>query len=421
MLDPKLIKEKPQIIREMLKARSVDFDLDSLIEFDQKRREFIIKTDELRKKKNQVALEISQKKKAGEDASSILAKMKNISNELAKFELEQESIENKYSKLAMTIPNLVHKSVPVGIDESANKEIKKWGKIPDFDFKIKDHIEISENLDLVDLERAAKVAGARFYYLKNDLVRLNQSLIHYGLDFLAKKEYSLVQPPYMINRKSMEGAVIADDFEDVIYKVEDEDLFMIGTSEHAMAAMHSKEIIEGKDLPLRYAGVSPCFRKEAGAHGRDQKGIFRVHQFDKIEQFVFSRPEDSWKEHEKMLGIVEEFYQELEIPHKVMLLSSGDMGKISAKTYDVEGWMAGQNAYREIVSCSNCLDFQARRLKIRFRDKTNEDTQYLHTLNSTLIATTRVLVSIMENFQTKDGHIRIPTVLQSYMGNQKEI
>jgi len=421
MLDPKLIKEKPQLIRDMLKSRSVDFDLDSLIESDQKRREFILKTDELRKKKNQVALEISQKKKAGEDASPILAEMKNISADLSKFELEQESIENKYSKLAMTIPNLVHESVPVGVDESANKEIRKWGKIPDFDFKVNDHIEISENLDLVDLERAAKVAGARFYYLKNDLVRLNQSLIHFGLDFLAKKEYSLVQPPYMINRKSMEGAVIADDFEEVIYKVAEEDLFMIGTSEHAMAAMHSKEIIEGKDLPLRYAGVSPCFRKEAGAHGRDQKGIFRVHQFDKIEQFVFSRPEDSWKEHEKMLGIVEEFYQELEIPHKVMLLSSGDMGKISAKTYDIEGWMAGQNAYREIVSCSNCLDYQARRLKIRFRDKTNEDTQYLHTLNSTLIATTRVMVSIMENFQTKDGHIRIPTVLQSYMGNQKEI
>ena len=421
MLDPKLIKEKPQMIRDMLKSRSVDFDLDSLIESDQKRREFILKTDELRKKKNQVALQISQKKKAGEDASPILAEMKNIAADLSKFELEQESIENKYSKLAMTIPNLVHESVPVGVDESANKEIRKWGKIPDFDFKVNDHIEISENLDLVDLERAAKVAGARFYYLKNDLVRLNQSLIHFGLDFLAKKEYSLVQPPYMINRKSMEGAVIADDFEEVIYKVAEEDLFMIGTSEHAMAAMHSKEIIEGKDLPLRYAGVSPCFRKEAGAHGRDQKGIFRVHQFDKIEQFVFSRPEDSWKEHEKMLGVVEEFYQKLEIPHKVMLLSTGDMGKISAKTYDIEGWMAGQNAYREIVSCSNCLDYQARRLKIRFRDKTNEDTQYLHTLNSTLIATTRVMVSIMENFQTKDGHIRIPTVLQSYMGNQKEI
>ncbi|NWK07837.1 serine--tRNA ligase [Marine Group I thaumarchaeote] len=421
MLDPKLIKEKPQIIRDMLKARSVDFDLDALIEFDQKRREFIIKTDELRKKKNQVSLEISQKKKAGKDTSSILDDMKNVSVELSKLESEQETIENKYSRLALTIPNLVHESVPVGVDESANKEIRKWGNIPNFNFKINDHIDISENLDLVDLERAAKVAGARFYYLKNDLVRLNQSLIHYALDFLAKKEYSLIQPPYMINRESMEGAIIADDFEDVIYKVEEEDLYMIGTSEHAMAAMHSKEIIEGKDLPIRYAGVSPCFRKEAGAHGRDQKGIFRVHQFDKVEQFVFSRPEDSWDEHEKMLAVTEEFYQKLEIPHKVMLLSTGDMGKVSAKTYDIEAWMAGQNAYREIVSCSNCLDYQARRLKIRFRDKTNEDTQYLHTLNSTLVATTRVLVAIMENFQTKDGHIRIPQILQSYMGNQKEI
>jgi len=421
MLDPKLIKEKPEIIRNMLKARAIEFDLDGLIESDQKRREFIIKTDELRKKKNQVAMAISEKKKGGEDASSILAEMKNISNELTKLESEQEYIEKKYLKLAATIPNLVDKSVPIGPDESTNKEIKRWGNIPKFDFKIKDHIDISEDLNLVDLERAAKVAGARFYYLKNDLVRLNQALIHFGLDFLAEKGYSLVQPPYMINRESMEGAVIAEDFEEVIYKVEEEDLYMIGTSEHAMAAMHSKEIIEGKEIPMKYAGISPCFRKEAGAHGRDQKGIFRVHQFDKIEQFVFSKPENSWKEHEKMLAVAEEFYQKLEIPYRVMLLSTGDIGKISAKTYDIEAWMAGQNAYREIVSCSNCLEYQARRLKIRFRDKTNEDTQYIHTLNSTLIATTRVLVAIMENFQTKDGHIRIPQVLQGYMGNQKEI
>ena len=421
MLDPKLIKEKPEIVRNMLKSRAVEFDLDALIESDQKRREFIIKTDELRKKKNQMATMISEKKKGGEDISLILAEMKNISNELTKIELEQESIESKYLKLASTIPNLVHESVPIGTDDSANKEIKKWGDIPKFDFKIKDHIDISEDLNLVDLERAAKVAGARFYYLKNDLVRLNQALIHFGLDFLAEKGYSLVQPPYMINRESMEGAVIAEDFEEVIYKVEEEDLYMIGTSEHAMAAMHSKEIIEGKEIPMKYAGISPCFRKEAGAHGRDQKGIFRVHQFDKIEQFVFSKPEDSWKEHEKMLAVAEEFYQKLEIPYRVMLLSTGDTGKISAKTYDIEAWMAGQNAYREIVSCSNCLEYQARRLKIRFRDKTNEDTQYIHTLNSTLIATTRVLVAIMENFQTKDGHIRIPQVLQGYMGNQKEI
>ena len=421
MLDPRLLREKPQIIRDMLKSRAVDFDLDKLIYSDQRRRELIISTDELREKKNQVALKIAQKKKAGEDITTVLSGMKDILSQLTKLESEQEEIEDAYSKLAYTIPNLVDKSVPLGTDGSANKEIKRWGEIPRFDFKVNDHIDISENLDLVDLERAAKVAGARFYYLKNDLVRLNQSLIHYGLNFLAKKGYLLVQPPYMINRESMEGAVIADDFEEVIYKIEDEDLYMIGTSEHAMAAMRAKEILEGGDLPLRYAGVSPCFRKEAGAHGRDQKGIFRVHQFDKIEQFVFSRPEESWKEHEKMLAVAEELYQNLEIPHKVMLLSSGDMGKVSAKTYDIEAWMAGQNAYREIVSCSNCLDYQARRLKIRFRDKTNEDTQYVHTLNSTLIATTRVLVSIMENSQTSDGHIRIPKVLQSYMGGQKEI
>ena len=421
MLDPKLIKEKPEVIKNMLKARSVEFDLEGLINSDQKRREFITKTDELRKKKNQVALNISEKKKKGEDISSILAEMKSVSEELSKLEVDQNNIEKKYLKLATSIPNLIHESVPIGEDDESNKEIKKWGNIPEFDFKIKDHIDISEDLDLVDLERAAKVAGARFYYLKNDLVRLNQALINFGLDFLREKGYSAVQPPYMINRESMEGAVIAEDFEEVIYKIDNQDLYMIGTSEHAMAAMHSKEIIEGKDIPKKYAGISPCFRKEAGAHGRDQKGIFRVHQFDKIEQFVFSKPEDSWKEHEKLLSIAEEFYQKLEIPYRVMLLSTGDTGNISAKTYDIEAWMAGQNAYREIVSCSNCLEYQARRLKIRFRDKTNEDTQYVHTLNSTLIATTRVLVAIMENFQTKDGHIRIPEVLQGYMGNQKEI
>jgi len=415
VLDPKIIKEDPESIRKMLKSRNVEFDFDGLVESDKLRRDLILQTDELRKKKNQVAQEISKKKKAGEDASEILENMKKVSEELSQLESSQEAIEKKYLKLALTIPNLIHESVPIGIDDSANKEIKKWGNIPEFNFKVNDHIDISENLGLVDLERAAKVAGARFYYLKNDLVRLNQSLIQYALEFLTTKDYSLIQPPYMINHQSMEGAVIADDFEEVIYKIENEDLYMIGTSEHAMAAMHSGEIIEGKDLPLRYAGVSPCFRKEAGAHGRDQKGIFRVHQFDKIEQFVFTRPEDSWKEHERMLAIAEEFYQNLEIPHRVMLLSSGDMGKISAKTYDIEAWMAGQNAYREIVSCSNCLDFQARRLKIRYREKTNEETKYIYTLNSTLIATSRILVSIMENFQTKDGHIKVPRVLRKYL------
>ena len=416
MLDPKIIREDPEKIRKMLKARVVDFDFDGLVDYDKQRRELIIKTDEFRKKRNDLSLEIGKKKKAGEDVLPLLETMKKISAELENLETTQNKVEVDYAKLSSTIPNFIHESVPIGEDETANKEIRKWGQISQPDFQIKDHVDFSVSHDLVDLERAAKVAGARFYFLKNDLVQLNHALIQYALDFLSQKNYTLVQPPYMINRNSMEGAVIAEDFENVIYKVEDEDLYLIGTSEHAIAAMHSDEIFDGAKLPIRYAGVSPCFRKEAGAHGKDQKGIFRVHQFDKIEQFVFSRPEDSWNEHEKMLQVAEEFYQKLGIPYKVMLLSSGDMGKVSAKTYDIEAWMGGQNAYREIVSCSNCLEYQARRLKIRFRDKTNEQTQYLHTLNSTLVATSRTLVAIMENFQTKDGHVEVPQVLQKYLG-----
>lgn len=415
MLDPKILRENPDKIRKMLNDRNVDFPLDELIKLDKSRRDFIIKTDELRKKRNEISIEIAKRKKANQDTTSLIEQMQETSQILTDLETEQIQTESNYTKLALTIPNLVDESVPIGKDDTVNREIKKWGKIPQFDFKVKDHINISQSLDLVDLERAAKVAGARFYYLKNDLVKLNQALIQYALDFLSDKNYTPVQTPYLINHSSMEGAIITQDFEDVIYKIEGDDLYLIGTSEHAIASMYSDEILEGKILPLRYAGLSPCFRKEAGAHGRDQKGIFRVHQFEKVEQFIFSRPEESRKEHEQMLSNVEEFYQKLEIPYRIMILSSGNLGKVSAKTYDLEAWMAGQNSYREIVSCSNCLDFQARRLKIRFRDRTNDQPQYLHTLNSTLVATTRTLVALMENFQTKDGHISIPKVLQKYV------
>ncbi len=417
MLDMKMIRENPENIRKMLKDRDVQFDLDLLLELDKKRREMIISTDDLRKKKNDMSVKISEAKKTSNEIAPLIQEMQLVSQELAKLEEVQHKTESEYSKLALTIPNVLHKSVPCG-DDSANKEIRKWGTVPQFNFEVKDHIDISENLNLLELERAAKTAGARFYYLMGDLVKLNQSLIQFGLDFLSEKEYTMSQPPYMINRKAMEGAVILDDFEDVIYKIEDQDLYLIGTSEHAMVSMFADEILDGNSLPARYAAISPCFRKEAGAHGKDQKGIFRVHQFEKIEQFVFSKPEDSWNEHENMIAITEEFFQKLEIPHKVVLLSSGDMGKISAKTYDLEVWMAGQNAYREVVSCSNCLDYQSRRLKIRFRDKTNEDTKYIHTLNSTLVATERTMVAIIENFQTKDGHVNIPNVLQKYMGKK---
>ena len=418
MLDPKIIRDEPERIRKMLKDRAIDFDFDKMLDLDKQRRDLIKETDELRKKRNQMSITIGQAKKSNQDTSTLLGDMGKISKDLDDLEESQKTVESDYRHLAFSIPNMIHESVPIGSDESANVELRKWGDIPQFDFPINDHIDLGQNLNIIDLERAAKTAGARFYHLQGGLVKLSQALISFALDFMVEKEYNLIQPPYMINRKSMEGAVIAEDFEDVIYKVEGEDLFLIGTSEHAIASMHADEILDGNQLPFRYASFSPCFRKEAGAHGKDQKGIFRVHQFDKIEQFVFAKPENSWDEHEKMISITEEFYEKLEIPFKVMLLSSGDMGKVSAKTFDIEAWMAGQNAYREIVSCSNCLDFQSRRLKIRFRDKSNEDTQYVHTLNSTLVAIERTIVSIMENFQTNDGHIKVPQVLQKYFGEK---
>lgn len=418
MLDMKIVRQDPEKIQKMLRDRYVEFDLDSLLDLDKKRREYILSTDDLRKKKNEMSLKIAEAKKAGQDADKIIQEMQLVSRQLTELEETQNKTELEYSKLILTLPNIFDQTVPIGEDDSANKEIKKWGNIPEFDFQVSDHIDITQKLNLVDLQRAAKTAGARFYYLRGDLVKLNQSLIQFALDFLDDKGFTLFQPPYMINKKSMEGAIIAEDFKDVIYKIDDEDLYLIGTAEHAMASMYADEILDGASFPMRCAAISPCFRKEAGAHGKDQKGIFRVHQFEKVEQFVFSRPEDSWKEHEKMIAITEEFFQKLEIPYRVMLLSSGDMGKISAKTYDLETWMAGQNAYRETASCSNCLEYQARRLKIRFRDRTNEDTKYVHTLNSTLVATERTMVAIIENFQTKDGHIEIPKQLQKYVGKK---
>ena len=422
MLDPRLLKENPQAVREMLEKRNMaDFPLDSLVGLDRRRRELIVETQELRQKKNVLSEAIAGKKKAKQDTSSELNQMKEISSRLGKAEEEMTKVEEQFRHQIMLLPNMLHESVPVGKDEKSNVIVRQSGTPRRFDFKPKDHVDIATALDLIDIERAVKISGARFYFLKNELVKMNQALVQFALDFLSEHGYSLVQPPYLIRKEPMSGAVILGDFQDVIYKIEDEDLYMIGTSEHAIASMHMNEILEGKKLPIKYAGFSSCFRKEAGAHGKDMKGIFRVHQFEKVEQFVYCRPEDSSKEHERMLVLAEEFFAKLGIPYRVMLLSSGDTGKISAKTYDIEAWMAGQNAYREIVSCSNCLDYQARRLGVRFRDRTNEETRLAHTLNSTLVATERTLVAILENYQTANGTVQVPEVLQKYMSGIKEL
>jgi seryl-tRNA synthetase len=422
MLDPRILKEKPEAVREMLNKRNMtDFPIDELIMLHRLRGELITKTQKLRRQKNLLSETVASKKKSKQDASFELSEMKQVSALLDQTESEATQIEEKFSQLMMTLPNLLHETVPVGKDEKDNVVVRQNGEIMMPSFNPKDHIDLATTLDLLDLSRAAKVSGARFYFLKNELVKMNQALINFALDFLLEHNYTLIQPPYMIRKEPMVGSVILNDFEDVIYKIEEQDLYMIGTSEHAIASMHMNEILEGIKLPIMYAGFSSCFRKEAGAHGRDMKGIFRVHQFEKVEQFIYCRPEDSWREHERMLSLSEEFFKQLGIPYRVVLLCSGDMGKISAKTYDIEAWMAGQNAYREIVSCSNCLDYQSRRLGIRFRDRTNEETRLVHTLNSTLVATERTMVAILENFQTEKGSVEVPKVLQKYMGGLKEI
>ena len=425
MLDAKLLKENPSKIENMLKMRGVNFPLGDLVNLDKRRRELIIQLQELKHEKKILANSIARKKKEADTTTSAndeISKMKDISNRITELELEQDQVLKKYRYLMMSIPNLLHESVPVGSTEKENVVIKERGnKRAKLAIAPKDHIDIATSFDLIDLERAAKISGARFYFLKNDLVKMNLALIQFGLDYLSNSGYTLVQPPYMIRKDAMEGAVILGDFEQVIYKVEDEDLYMIGTSEHAMVSMHMDEILDSPRLPLRYACVSPCFRKEAGAHGRDMKGIFRVHQFEKVEQVVFSRPEDSWKEHERMLELTERIYENLGLPFRTVLLCSGDLGKISAKTYDIEAWFPGQSNYREIVSCSNCIDYQARRLRIRYRDNVNDETKLVHTLNSTLIATERTMVSIIENYQTDNGTVQVPDVLQKYMGDTRAI
>jgi len=404
----------------MLGKRKMEFPLDNLVRQDEERRSLITKAQILKAERNKISIEVAKAKKSGQNADVHIARMKEVSTEIERADARIKELEQEIQILMMKLPNLVHESVPAGNDETVNMEIRKWGDAS-FNFPVKDHIEIGEKFGLIDTERAARTSGARFYFLNKDLVRLNYAVISFALDFISRRGYMLVQPPYMLNRESISGAVILSDFEDVIYKVEGEDLYLIGTSEHAIAAMHAGTIFASADLPSRYAAISPCFRKEAGAHGRDTKGIFRVHQFEKVEQFVFCKPEESWAEHEKLLKNAEELLQALEIPYRVVLLSSGDMGKVAAKTYDIEAWFPGQDTYREVVSCSNCLDYQARGLGIKFRRKPHEESILCHTLNSTLVATERTLIAIMENHQQKDGSILIPKILHKYMDGQEVI
>jgi seryl-tRNA synthetase len=424
MLDIRFVRDNPAIVKENLRRRGEEGKVawvDELLDADAKWRSIQSEANNLRSKRNRITEQIAQLRKKGEDASNLMKEAEQIPDQIRNLEKQTTDLEGKITGTLMQLPNIMHDSVPFGKDENDNQEVKKWGSPPAFHFQPKDHIDLASKLGLIDMERAAKVAGARFYYLRGDLVKLNYALIRFALDFLEIKGFNLCQPPYLLRRDAVGGAVALSDFEDVLYKVEGEDLYLLATSEHALLAQHMDEILDGKSLPLRYAGVSPCFRKEAGAHGRDTKGIFRIHQFEKVEQFVFCKPEQSWEEHEKLIANAEEFVQTLKIPYRVVNVCTGDLGSVAAKKYDLEGWMPGQGKYREIVSCSNCTAYQAVRSKIRFRDKPDEPTKWVHTLNSTLIATERTLVAIMENYQNEDGSINIPETLQTYMRGARRI
>ena len=424
MLDIKLIREHPEIVRNDLKKRG-DLEklkmLDDLIEYDKHWRKLLTEVNELRHRRKVVTAEIASLKKRGEDVSRQMEEAKRIPQDIKKLENQVAEYREKVDLILLRLPNILHESVPFGKDESENVVVKIVGKPPKFDFKQKSHVEIALNLGLIDFDRAAKVAGHGFYYLKGDLARLDYAIINYTIDFLRKRGYTLIEPPLMMRKKPYLGVTDLEFFGDQLYKLEDEDLYLIATSEHPMAASFMDEVIDKKDLPIKFVGVSPCFRKEVGAHGKYTKGLFRVHQFNKIEQFIFCLPEDSWKFHEELQKNSEDLYQGLGLHFRVVNVCTGDIGIIAAKKYDIEVWMA-DGTYREAGSNSNCTDYQSRRLSIRFREKEGQaPAGFVHTLNNTALATSRTMIAILEQYQQKDGSVIIPGVLRPLIGGIEKL
>jgi len=417
MLDIRLIREHPdQVKAGLAKRNNPEYAkwVDEVLVLDEKFRKLKGETDALRSRRNKMSEEINAARKAGKDIKPLLEEAKQIPAHITNNEAKLNEFETQLRYLLLRIPNLLQDDVPAGKDETQNKVVKEFGKKTKHDFEPLSHIDLVTLGDLADFDRAAKIAGARWYFLKGKLARLEFALMQHAVDFMSKKGYTMVIPPHFMNRKAYEGVTDMGAFQDVLYKMEGEDLHAIATSEHPLTAQFMDETIDVSQLPIKLFGISPCYRKEAGAHGRDQKGIFRVHQFFKVEQIVISKPEDSPKLHEEMARNAIEFWQTLGMPFRQILLCSGDTGAVSSKTYDMEVWMPVQDAYREVVSCSNCTDYQARRLNIRFQDK--QERGFVHTLNSTLTTDTRPLVAIMENLQDKEGMIHVPEALQKYTG-----
>ncbi len=417
MLDIELFRDNPERIKESEKRREKDPEkVDKVVELDQEWRGKLQKLEDLRAKSNKVGDEIAEAKQNGEDAEDKIQEMQEVKEEISKLEGKVEGLKEERDELRFQIGNILHETVPQGEDEEDNKEIKNWepesGKAEDNRLAA----DIIEENDLINAEKAAEISGERAYYLKGDLFRLNQALIQFSMDILEEKGFTPMQTPYMLNYEAMSSAAELEDFEEQLYKVEDEDKYLIATSEQTLATLHKDDILLEEEFPKKYAGFSTNFRQEAGKHGQQTRGIWRVHQFEKVEQYIFAKPENSWDYHEELLENAEEVMQRLNLPYRVVNVCTGDMNDNAAKKYDIEVWRPPLQEYGEVVSCSNCTDYQARKINVRIRGGDGNKTA--HTLNATACATSRIMTAIIENNQTEKG-VKVPEPLQNYMGGKE--
>ena len=421
MIDIKDLRENPEGYKKNTKKKGKDVSVvKEVLAIDEVWRKLKLKADQLRSKRNKVSKKISEEKKKGGNVSLLLKKAKEIPGKLKKLGEKEREVYGELKEKLYGIPNLMHEKVPVGKDDSDNVVGKKVGKIPKFGFPVKNHVELVENLGIADFDASAKTSGSGFYYLKGDLALLNRALINFAIDFMEKKGYEYIEPPLMVNQKVARAKGDFEAFKDALYKIEGEDLYLIPTAEDAILGMLSDKTIPEEKLPLKFYGYSMCFRKEIGSHGINEKGFWRTHQFNKIEQFVFCHPKDSWKYYEELKKNSEEIMKKLGLPYRVIESCTGDLANWKARSEDIEVYRPTTKNYGEVISLSNCTDYQARDLNIRGLSKKGE-RYILHTLNNTALATSRILVAIIENYQQKDGSIKIPKVLQSYMDGKKVI
>ncbi|PKM78769.1 MAG: serine--tRNA ligase [Firmicutes bacterium HGW-Firmicutes-15] len=421
MLDAKMIRANPDAVEAALRNRNMPGALDNFLELDEQRRSLLGQVEEIKKFRNQASQEVGKLKKQGLDAAELMEKVRLVGQEIKELDEKLNLIESGIEKILLNIPNIPHESVPVGEDESSNQEMRLWGEPRKFDFEPLAHWDIGPNLDILDFERAAKLSGARFTVYKGWGARLERAVINFFLDTHSKHGYQEIFPPFMVTADCMRGTGQLPKFADDMFKIEGRDMYMVPTAEVPLTNLYREEILEERDLPLYMTAYTACFRAEAGSHGRDTRGIIRQHQFNKVELVKIVAAENSYDELEKLTLDAERVLQLLGLPYRVILLSSGDMGFSSAKTYDLEVWMPSYNEYKEISSCSNCEDFQARRANIRYRPGSKEKIRYVHTLNGSGVAAGRTVAAILENYQQKDGSVLVPEVLRPYMGGLERI